>query len=128
MLPFYMKLIRANATWVGQEVWDDLVIVGRTASLDDVLWLLGAGSWRPVVMGAWLSLRFRRDEVGAAVLDALRKSRGSLTAPPLAVAAVTIVGTNTAAALRDSQARSDEASVPFLDAASNAWVPNQYAK
>src|SRR4051794_23866241 len=48
VLPFYLKLMRTNATWVCEEVWDDLVIVGRTASLDDVLWLLAVGAWRPV--------------------------------------------------------------------------------
>jgi hypothetical protein len=117
VLPFYLKLMRTNATWIGWEVWDDLMVVGRTATLDDVLWLLRVGTWRPVVMGAWLSLRFGRDEVGAAVLDALQGSGGSLTAPPLAVAAVAIVGVDAATALHQSRARSDEASVPVLDAA-----------
>lgn len=52
VLPFYLKLMRLNATWIGEEVWDELVVVGPTAALDDVLWLLQVGAWRPVVMGA----------------------------------------------------------------------------
>lgn len=118
VVPFYLNLMRQNATWVGGEVWDELVAVGRTATVDDVLLLLGAGAWRSVVMGAWLSLRYGPDEVCEALLDALVESGGSLTAPPLAVAAVTIVGGEaTVTALNISKARSDEGSAPFLDAA-----------
>ncbi|HXH78680.1 hypothetical protein [Nocardioides sp.] len=118
VVPFYLNLMGENATWVGGEVWDGVVTVGRTATLDDVLWMLRVGAWRPVVMGAWLSLRFDRAAVGAAVLDALHKSAGSLTAPPLAVAAFIVVGDEAAApALRKSMARSDEGSVGVLDAA-----------
>ncbi|WP_345482544.1 hypothetical protein, partial [Actinopolymorpha pittospori] len=92
VVPFYLNLMRLNATWVGDEVWNDLVQVGRTAELDDVVWLLRAGAWRPVVMGAWrpvvmgawLSLRFGPGQVGTDVLAALSASEGSLTAPPLA--------------------------------------------
>lgn len=52
VLPFYLKLMRQNATWIGEVVWDQLVEVGRTATLDDVLWLLQLGlgvllSWEP---------------------------------------------------------------------------------
>jgi hypothetical protein len=35
VVPFYLKLMRTNATWVGEKVWEDLVVVGRTATLDD---------------------------------------------------------------------------------------------
>lgn len=118
VLPFYLNLMRQNASWAGGEVWDELVADGRTASVDDVLWMLRVGAWRPVVMGAWLSLRFDRHDVGPAVLNALHESVGSLTAPPLTVAAVTVVGGDAAvAALRNSKARSDEGSVAVLDAA-----------
>ncbi len=71
-------------------------------------------------MGAWLSLRFDRGQVGAAVSHALHESAGSLTAPPLAVAAVTILGEDAVTPLRQSKARSDEPSVPILDAALEA--------
>lgn len=118
VLPFYMKLMGQNAPWVGGDGWDELVTVGSTATVDDVLWMLRVGAWLPTVMGAWLSLRFDRDDVGAALLDALRESRGSLTAPPLAVAAVTVVAGEVAVtALRHSNARSDKGSAAVLDAA-----------
>jgi hypothetical protein len=117
VLPFYLRLMRTNAPSSGDEVWDDLVTVGRTATLEDVLSLLQERGWRPVVMGAWLSLRFDRRQVGEALLDALRESAGSLTAPPLAVAAVKIVGRDAATTLRESKARFDEFSVAALDAA-----------
>ena len=120
VLPFYLSMMRTNATAVGERLWDDLVVVGRTATVDDVLWLLRVGAWRPVVMGAWLSLRFDRGQVGAAVSHALQESAGSLTAPPLAVAAVTILGEDAVTPLRQSKARSDEPSVPILDAALEA--------
>jgi hypothetical protein len=117
VFPFYLTEMRTNGCRVSDEVWQDLVTVGRRATLDDVLWLLGSGAGRPVVMGAWFGLRFRGDEVGAAILDALRESNDSFTAPPLVVAAVTIVGSDAAAACKRSRERSDEASVPYLDAA-----------
>ena len=120
VLPFYLSMMRTNATAVDERLWDDLVVVGRTATVDDVLWLLRVGAWRPVVMGAWLSLRFDRGQVGAAVSHALQESEGSLTAPPLAVAAVTILGEDAVTPLRQSKARSDEPSVPILDAALKA--------
>ena len=120
VLPFYLSMMRTNATAVGERLWDDLVVVGRTATVDDVLWLLRVGAWRPVVMGAWLSLRFDRGQVGAAVSHALQESAGSLTAPPLAVAAVTILETDAVTPLRLSRARSDGPSVPVLDAALEA--------
>jgi len=117
VLPFYLKLMRSNATWVGHEVWDGLVATGRTADIDDVVWLLRVGAWRPVVMGAWLSLRFGPEEILSEVLEALQGSGGSLTAPPLATAAVILGGPAALPALRDSQARLDEGSCPTLDAA-----------
>ncbi|MGW5366623.1 hypothetical protein [Actinopolymorpha pittospori] len=117
VVPFYLNLMRLNATWVGDEVWDDLVQVGRTAEHDDVVWLLRVGAWRPVVMGAWLSLRFDPGQVGTDVLAALSASEGSLTAPPLAAAAVTLTELSAAPALRDSRARADGASCVVLDAA-----------
>jgi hypothetical protein len=117
VLPFYLKMMRTNATGIGEQLWDDLVLVGRMATVDDVLWLLREGAWRPVVMGAWLSLRFDRGEVGAAVSHALQESAGSLTSPPLAVAAVTVLGEDAVTVLHQSRARSDELSVPILDAA-----------
>ncbi|WP_349699582.1 hypothetical protein [Actinopolymorpha sp. B17G11] len=116
-MPFYLKLMGLNATWVGGEVWDDLVQVGRTAELDDVVWLLRVGAWRPVVMGAWFSLRFDLGQVGTDVLAALSASEGSLTAPPLAAAAVALTGLSAAPALRGSRARTDGASYVVLDAA-----------
>jgi hypothetical protein len=117
VLPFYLKLMRQNATLIGDEVWDELVVAGRTAIVDDVVWLLRVGAWRPVVMGAWLSLRFDHGQVGTAVLDALQESGGSLTAPPLAVAAVTVVGEDATTVMRNSKARSDELAAAVLDAA-----------
>ena len=117
VLPFYRNLMGINATWIGDQVWEELVTVGVTAGMDDVLWLLRVGAWRQVVMGAWLSLRFRREEIGVAVLGGLGTSGGSLTAPPLAVAAVTIVGPDAAPSLRESKARSDGASARVMDAA-----------
>ena len=64
-----------------------VVAVGRDASVVDVVWLL-RGPWRPRVMGAWFSLLHNSDAVTRAVLQSLETSAGSLTAPPLAVAAV----------------------------------------
>lgn len=43
-------------------------------------------------MGAWFNLCFSADEVGAALLGAVEQSRGTLTAPPLSVAAYVILG------------------------------------
>lgn len=119
VLPFYLRLMGMNAVGHEPEVWDELVEVGRTATPDDVRALLrDPVIWRPVVMGAWLSLRHARDDVGSVLLDALAGSAGSLTAPPLAVASVVLVGADAAESLQRSQARNArDGSGCVLDAA-----------
>ncbi len=69
------------------ELLRSVVAVGRDVSVVDVVWLL-RGAWRPRVMGAWFSLLHNGGAVTRAVLQSLETSAGSLTAPPLAVAAV----------------------------------------
>jgi len=43
-------------------------------------------------MGAWLGLKFEADEVGGDLLAAMERCRGSLTAPPLAIACALVLG------------------------------------
>src|SRR3954471_20134945 len=92
VLPFYLKMMRENAIEGASELWGSLVIAGREAELDEVQRLLRLGAWRPVVMGAWFSLRFTADQVGQDLLGAIDRCFGSLAAPPLAVVAGELVG------------------------------------
>lgn len=57
-LPFYLKMMGTNAAHNAESLWDDLVDVGRGATLAEVQQLLAPDHWRPVVMGAWLGLKF----------------------------------------------------------------------
>lgn len=99
MLPFYLKMMGLNTLHNAADLWDDLVRVGRTARLNEVQQLLAPDHWRPVVMGAWFSLRFGPQDIGPALLDAIGRSRGSLTAPPLAVVTSFLVGADASAQL-----------------------------
>jgi hypothetical protein len=86
--PFYLRMMGTNAIqYADDELLHSVAAVGRDASVVDVVWLL-RGEWRPRVMGAWFSLLQDSDAVTRAVLQSLETSAGSLTAPPLAVAAV----------------------------------------
>lgn len=50
-------------------------------------------------MGAWFILGFAPDQVGGGLLAALERSRGSLTAPPLAIACALVLGRDAGLAL-----------------------------
>lgn len=130
--PFYLDMMRSNALGLDSRTRRRLVRAGRAAKLEDVRYLLAGGSsqvpqvdgvflhWRPVVMGAWLSLRFEPDEVKEALIYALDHSAGDLTALPLASATVILVGTESATTLRSNGLRSmdrEANTVAYLDAA-----------
>lgn len=86
--PFYLAMMGTNAIEHAEaDLLRRVVAVGRDASVVDVVWLL-RGEWRWRVMGAWFSLLHDSEAVTQAVLRSLETSGGSLTAPPLAVAAV----------------------------------------
>lgn len=119
--PFYLKMMRFNATWVGHEVWDEAVQVGRRATEEDVTWLLTRREWRPNVMGAWFSLARPAPQVVSLVLDSLSHSLGDLTSPPLAVSAAILAGRAAEPILRSASVRSVEESRRIVDAAL-AWL------
>jgi hypothetical protein len=88
--PFYLKMMGLNALHVTDELWASLIVTGRTVAASDVRWMLRAGHWRPVVMGAWFSLAVPAESVMDDLLTAMSESKGSLTAPPLAAAATLV--------------------------------------
>lgn len=108
--PFYLAMVGLNATEHAGDRWDDLVRVGRTATVTDVKQLLAAGAWRPVVMGAWLSVAFSPKDLGPDLLLAVTRCQGSFTAPPLSVAAYLVLGADAGTALTNYvfRARDDE--------------------
>lgn len=89
--PFYLQMMGLNALSAEPSLIADVGRAAAKAKVDDVIALL-RDTWRPEVVGAWFSVVKESDEINATVLDALSKSYGSLTAPPLAVAAMTLVG------------------------------------
>jgi hypothetical protein len=89
--PFYLKMMRYNATTNGERLAPEIAPIAAAASADDLLALLGA-FWRERVMGAWLSVASTDRRVHAAVIRALTNSQGSLDSPPLAVAAILAIG------------------------------------
>ena len=76
--------------------------------------------WRPVVMGAWLSLACRPEKIADDIVFSLARCDGDLTAAPLCTAAVLIAGDAAVETLRSNRLRADEYeedAVMFLDAA-----------
>lgn len=82
-------------------MWENLVRAGRGCGLAEVKQLLTPDHWRPVVMGSWFSLKFSRDQIGDDLRSAISLCRGSLTAPPLSVAAAVVIGKGAVPALSD---------------------------
>ena len=99
--PFYLKMMGLNALGVGEDLWAQLVEIGRAATAPDVGWMLRTGHWRPVVMGAWFSLAVPSEAIVDDLLSAMRESKGSLTAPPLAAAATLVAGRAAVPAMTD---------------------------
>ena len=124
VLPFYLKLMGSNAVEYNrgsfaddEPLWAELIDVGRSVDLLDVKWLLNAGAWRPVVMGAWLSLRFDDEQIGMELRRAMRSSGGDLTAAPLATACVLVAGTEAIPDLEHFASSEADGSVHFVAAA-----------
>jgi hypothetical protein len=84
-------MMRTNACQYGGDLAPEIVRVALDADDDIVVRLLRLG-WRERVMGAWLSVTRDSEKVTSEVLRQLEGSHGSLDAPPLAAAAVTLVG------------------------------------
>jgi hypothetical protein len=118
--PFYLSMMGINAIrHANANVLQDLVAVGRDTSVEEVVGLL-RGTWRPRVMGAWFSLLHDNETVTRAVLQSLRTSSGSLTAPPLTVAAVLLAEHAAHSAMAEYVARDvaqDWGSAAFVTAA-----------
>ena len=64
VLPFYLEMMGLNALHLSFGLWPELVTAAKAVTLDDAKWLLRVGAWRPVVMGAWFSVRFPAAEIG----------------------------------------------------------------
>jgi hypothetical protein len=114
VLPFYMQLPR-NRT----ELVPSVAAVGRSAPLGDIIEMLSS-HWRPRQMGAWFSLVRDEPEILPAVLESLRSSLGSLTAPELATTAVLIGGEHAVPALLDYQTAETERNYGITGAVSAA--------
>lgn len=99
--PFYLKMMGLNALRLTDELRASLIVTGRAVAPGDVKWMLQAGHWRPLVMGAWFSLAVPAESVTDDLLTAMSESKGSLTAPPLAVAAALVVGSAAVPAMVD---------------------------
>lgn len=88
--PYYLKMMGLNAVDVSSDLLREIAAMARTTTEEETISLLRA-EWRPCVMGAWIATTKRGNDVADAVSMALMRSLGSLTAPPLAIAAVTLV-------------------------------------
>lgn len=70
-------------------VLDLVAAIGRTTTVDEVVHLLRS-HWRERAMGAWYALFHQADDVEASLLRSLETSQGTLTAPPLLAATLTL--------------------------------------
>lgn len=100
--PYYLAMMQLNASNVPPKLLYEVVSAGELLATRDVIQLLDV-EWRRCVMGAWFSLLTDDAEVNKAVLEALRKSHGAFTLPPLAVAAVTLTEESAASPLQQYQ-------------------------
>lgn len=91
VVPYYQKMMGCNGR-NAMRLWPALAESARVVTVDDVSYLLRTALWRPVVMGAWFSLVVPAEEIRDDLLAAMARSRGSLTAPPLATAATVVAG------------------------------------
>src|SRR5262249_20764453 len=97
--PFYLQMMRLNALDDGLALLPAIVKRASTLDADDVVQLLSDDEWRFVVMGAWFALLRDEADVREAVLRGLEASLGSLTSPPLCIAAVVLAGRDALPAL-----------------------------
>jgi hypothetical protein len=88
---FYLNMMGMNALRLTDDLRADVVAVGRTVSTGDVRSMLRVAS-RPAVMGAWFSLAVPAESIAKDLVIAMSRSGGSLTGPPLAVAATIVCG------------------------------------
>ncbi len=102
--PYYQKMMGTNAVRYGEELLPAIVEMSRSTTSDEVVALLRS-AWRETVMGAWLSLTRDDAEVTDALLHALSTSSGYLTSPPLAAAAVVLVGSDAFGSLEEYMVR-----------------------
>ena len=102
--PFFLRMMGTGALAAGAPSPAEIVETCRPVTPADVVTLLRM-SWRPMVMGAWLSVRHDDPAVGDAAVAALRACAGSLSAPPLAVAVVARGGPHALEALYAYHAR-----------------------
>jgi hypothetical protein len=97
--PFCLDMLGTNPLRLSDERRTALIAAGRTATVGDVRSLLRVGAWRNVVMGAWFSLAVAPESIMQDLVAAMSRSAGSLTAPPLAVAASIVAGQAAAPAM-----------------------------
>lgn len=98
VVPYYLKVMRTNAVSAEPVLLSDLRLSGRQVTLDEVTRLLG-DDWRPRVMGAWYSVVLNSRSLRDPLCASLVSSAGSLTAPPLALAATVVLGAEALPAL-----------------------------
>ena len=98
--PFYLKMMRHNAIGQPSEMLAAIAAGADSASPEDVVLLL-CGHWRTSVMGAWMAVRHRSEDMADALLASLRASEGSLNSPALATACVLVLGAGAADALAE---------------------------
>jgi hypothetical protein len=90
--PYYLKMMGLNAIWEAEAPpIRDVQEVSESVSDETVLRFL-RGEWRPRVMGAWFALTHAAATIGADLARSMETCGGSLTAPPLAVSAATVLG------------------------------------
>jgi Family of unknown function (DUF6000) len=89
--PYYLAMMQLNGLDADESLLRTLAASGRTTSSAEVAALLG-DAWRERVMGAWFALFHDERDVGEALARSLETAAGSLAAPPLAVAAVRVLG------------------------------------
>jgi hypothetical protein len=99
--PIYLTVHMDRPFDLGQAL--RLSELARQATIEEVQWML-ATHWRPRRVGAWFTLVHSGHELDAPLLESLRTSQGTLTAPELGFAAARRLGSAALPALHEYQA------------------------
>lgn len=104
-----------NAVVQGPPLLPEIAQVADDTTPREVATLLRA-HWRPCVMGAWLSVRFRGMNVEEALIGSIRTCQDGQTAAPLATAAIVLLGARSLPVLEEVATRQQGADGYFMAA------------
>ncbi|HXR44402.1 MAG TPA: hypothetical protein VN759_06315 [Pseudolysinimonas sp.] len=104
--PFYLAYRELSDPSSGKVA--ELVAKARTASIDEILWMLGTEAWRQHRVGGWFALVRPEPAVVAALPGSIGVGNPFHSGPVLAVSAALLCGADAISAIREVSRRAAE--------------------